>query len=338
MLNQEQLQNVSGVVGTANNILVMVGRNPSLDQVCIATSLFLGLEKLGKKVSLLSPEALDEKYTDISASDRVLTKLGHKNLHVVFDYQQEAIDKVSYHINEENQKFYLVIQPQSGFPPLDSKTVSFEYGGAEADLIFLIGVNSLEDLEHLYFNYENLYKDSATISINSFESDVANINLDFSGLTSLSEGMVELLHSLEVEIDGEMATNLLAGIEDKTDSFRSLTTSPDTFAKASSLLKAGARRIRRAKPPAQVFDSVKLEQSRKMGQVLKKTTQKSENLKIETKENTKAGKVVETKKKKDDTPIKVAKQHLDPASRQAGGQGKVGGLDHQPGHGPGGGG
>lgn len=318
MLNQEQLQNVAGVVGTANNILIMVGPNPSLDQVCIATSLLLGVEKIGKKAILLSPEVFDSKFSDIGASDRLTTKLGHKNLHVVFDYQPESIDKVSYHINEDEQKFYLVIQPQSGFPPLDSKTVSFEYGGAEADLIFLIGVNSLEDLEHLYFNYENLYQDSATVSINNFESDVANINLDFSGLTSLSEGMVELLNNLEISIDGEIATNLLAGIEDKTDSFRSLTTSPDTFAKASSLLKAGARRIRRVKPKAQVFNSVKSEQSEKIGEVLKKENNKIKNKKLETRNKEKILQV-DKKKKKDS-------------------QTKVGGLDHQPGHGPGGGG
>lgn len=253
MLNDEQLQNVSGVVASAQTILVMLGTNYQLDQLATATSLFLTLEKMGKKVTLLSPVSADQKYDDLAGVQYLTDKVGNQNLHVIFDYDPQAIDKVSYHINEDTQKFYLVVQPQKGHKPLDSKSVEFDYGGAEADLIFLVGVNSLEDLVQLYFGYESLYQDSATISINNFESQVANINLDLSSYSCMSEGLIDLIESWNAEITHDVATNLLAGIEEKTDSFLSLTTTEKTFAAASQLLKNGARRIRRKKAQAQLF-------------------------------------------------------------------------------------
>lgn len=306
MPTEEQLQNIVGVVGTAETILVMLPSDPSFDQVATATSLYLSLEKMGKKVSLLSPEEKLTNFEDLNASDMVASQLGGKNLQVSFDYHPDAIDKVSYHINEERGKFYLVIQPQKGSPPLDPKTVEYDFAGAEADLIFLVGVSSLEDLEHLYFGYENLYQDGATISINNFETKVANINLDFSNASCLSEGVCDLVKTLGVELDGDIATNILAGIEEKTNGFHSLTTSAKTFEITAELMRAGARRVRRKSNQA------------KEKNVMNKKIEGS----INSSSFTKVSADLEIKNKKVKTEKQIKKEKINSP--------KVGGLDHQP--------
>jgi nanoRNase/pAp phosphatase (c-di-AMP/oligoRNAs hydrolase) len=49
---------------------------------------------------------------------------------------------------------------------------------------------------------------------------------------------------MRAELDPEMATNLLAAIEAATQTFRSLSVTPQTFEIAGRLLAAGARRVR----------------------------------------------------------------------------------------------
>ncbi len=246
MITSDQLAQVKDLVYGADSIMVMFAPTASYDQVALATSLFLGLESLGKSVSLLSSDLVGDRLSSLVASDRVTTKMGNKNLHVVFDYKnKESVDKVSYHIDEENEKFYLVVQPQKGFSPLDAKSVEFDYAGAEADLVFVVGVNDYEKLNTLYYGYEDFYDSSTTISINNFQASIANVNLDGSDKVSLCEVGLELLETLGVQIDSNMATNLLAGLEESTQSFTSFSTTAGVFQSAGKLMGLGARRINR---------------------------------------------------------------------------------------------
>jgi len=325
MITEEQLQNATGVIATTQNVLVIFAADPSIDELATATSIFLGLEKQGKHVLLLSPEFEMEKFKNFAGSNRVTSKLGNKNLNIIFDYNPEAIDKVSYHINEEANKFYLVVQPQKGQQPLDIKSVSFDYAGAEADLIILVGVSELEELEQLYFGYEQLFQDSALINIASFESSVANINLDTSGTSSISENVVDLLESLGIELDADIATNLLAGIEDRTDSFHSLSASPNTFEKAAKLLKIGARRIHRVQIEK---TNIKLS-SKKNNQQLIEVMKSRANLSLKNGEN--SAKKSEVKRIKLDRKSVVTKKDESSNLKQPGE------LSYQPsGFGPGG--
>ena len=328
MINEEQLQNASGVISTAQTILVMFTEDPSIDELATATSLFLSLEKMGKTVMLLSPEFEADEQKNFAGVDRVTSKLGHKNLNIIFDYHPEAIDKVSYHINEEANKFYLVIQPQKGHAPLDAKSVTFDYAGAEADLILLVGISELEELDHLYFGYEQLFQDSATISIAPFESKIANINLDTSGSSSMSEDVVDLIEACGGEIDPDIATNLLAGIEDRTDSFHSLSSSPLTFEKAAKLLKAGARRIHRAKMESV---SLKMPIKRDTQQLVDVMRNQGKSVVIAKKTGDKIDqKPIEAKTTKVQ-PKPVIEEKLKKTDR-----GKPGELGYTPGFGPGG--
>lgn len=245
MNENEQIDQLKPLLSPAQNVLVVFPATASFDQAALATSLGIVLEKMGKRVSLLSPDTEGSKVTGLTGLDKVSTKVGNQNLNVIFDYKKESIDKVSYHIDEESQKFYLVIQPQKGFPPLEVSAVSFDYAGMDADLIFLVGVSSLESLDGLYAGYEDLYKDTTTISIHNYQTSFANINLDISGKTSFSEFGVGLIEGLGGELDSESATNLLSGIEETTQSFSSFSTTANTFATAAKLMQQGARRTRR---------------------------------------------------------------------------------------------
>ena len=242
MITTDQINTLKDYVKAARTVLVIVGSKPTEDQLSAATSLYLACNRLGKEAGLYAPKEI--KQNGLAGLDEQRQELGKQNLVVEFDYNEEAVDKVSYHISQETNKFYLTIKPKKGAKPLEKSSVEFNYAGADADLIFLVGVHELEDLEQLYFGYEPLFDNAIVVTLHSFQPELGNLQLDLSGTSSFSESLAYLLEELEVELNADMASNLLRGIENVTNNLQSRTANADTFETVAKLLRAGARRQR----------------------------------------------------------------------------------------------
>lgn len=242
MIDESKVTQLTEILTPTQRILVMVGQEATADQVTAAIALATGLTGMGKQVDLISPVPLQDKFGHVAGVEQFGTELGNKDLMVIFDYIPEAVDKVTYHIDEANQKFCLVIQPQKNHPPLDSTKVEYTLSGVETDLIFLVGVYSFDQLGALYEGQEQTFTSVTTVSLNSFESELGNIKLDVSGRPSFSEGVLDLMNRLGMVIDDISATNVLKSIEEATDHFTSLSTTAETFEMVAWLLRQGARR------------------------------------------------------------------------------------------------
>ena len=245
MFTSEQAQQLGEVVTTAQTVLVVLPTQPTLDQTATALALTSALETLQKQVTVITPQPLVEPLSQLAGADLIQNQIGNRDLAVSFAYTPEAVDKVSYHIDEAQQRFYLVIKPQKGHKPIDQTTVDFSYTGAEADIVFLIGVHSFDSLEHLYFGYEQLYQTAVIVTFHTFQPEIGTFKLDASGTSSLSESVTLLLQQTGWTLTPEAATNLLQAIEQATDHFQSLSTSAETFEVTAWLMRAGARRSKR---------------------------------------------------------------------------------------------
>lgn len=248
MINPDLLQLVKDYVTPAQTVLIFLPPNASVDQVGSGLALLLGLQTLGKYASLVIPGELKDEFRVLAGADQITAKLGNKDLQITFDYEADLVEKVSYNIDEEARKFNLVIQPKKGRPALDASTIKFSYVGADADIIFVIGASELEALDPVYAEYEALFQSAPIISLNTFETEYGTIKISTEGSGAFAEVVTQILPALGAELNGDIATNLLAGVERSTDGFRSLTTTADTFETASKLLRAGARRISRSSP------------------------------------------------------------------------------------------
>jgi hypothetical protein len=111
--------------------------------------------------------------------------------------------------------------------------------------VFLVGVNSFEELDQLYDGYQEFYQQTTTVAVNNFQPPIGTFKFDTAEIGSLSGLSFLLLKQFGAEVSSDLATNLLAGIEDSTDSFHSLTTTPFVFETAAELMRLGGRRIRR---------------------------------------------------------------------------------------------
>lgn len=261
MIALEQVNSLKEYFQSAESIAVILGSKPTIDQIAIANALYLGCKNANKEVGFYAPRQIsDEHFIGLK---ELQTDLGKQNLIISFDYDEQMVDKVSYHISEETKKFHLTIKPKKGIKPLDPKTVDFSFAGSDVDLIFLVGVHDLETLEQLYFGYENLYQNSYLVTLHNFEPQIGTTQFDLSGSSSMSESIIDIIENLGLEINDEMATSLLMGIEHTTNNLQSLTTGAETFEKVAKLLRIGARRIKRTESPAISLEVKKSKRGRK---------------------------------------------------------------------------
>jgi nanoRNase/pAp phosphatase (c-di-AMP/oligoRNAs hydrolase) len=244
MIQPEQVSQLKELISRASDIFVIFPKKANYDQLASAAALSLVLQESGKNVRLLSPRLSDQP-EGLTGLEQTTDQIGNQNLCISFDYVEEQVEKVSYHIGEDSQKFYLTIKPQKGHQPLDSSKVEFSYTGAETDLIILVGVSALDSLGQLYYGYEDTYRNLPMVSINTHETDLGNLRLDLSGATCLSEGVAKALFDIGLSVSSDAATNLLAAIEDATSQFQSFSASALTFEMAARLMQHGARRVHR---------------------------------------------------------------------------------------------
>jgi hypothetical protein len=175
--------------------------------------------------------------------DEVREKLGNKSLMISFDYDENAVEKVSYSMSEDGKKFQLLVSPKTGGRPLDPSTVQYSGSGAEADLLFLFGATSFEDLGVLYEADKYFFESVLSVSLNAFQGQqFTRVALDSSGQTCLAEGVGVLLGAMGMPPADDIATNILSSIEQATNRFQSFGMNPETFEMVAQLMRNGARR------------------------------------------------------------------------------------------------
>lgn len=235
----EAIVKIKSYLDNASSVLVLCPANATREQVVSAFAIQQALKLSGKEASLYSPaKPFLPEYPHVTDSTR--TELGNQNLVISFEYSPQTVDKVSYHIGEDSNKFYLTIKPQKGSEPPDSSGVEFSYSGAEADLIICVGVANLENLEQLYYGYEDLYEQSPLIGIDSKNISLGTINIDKSN--HLSEQTANIIRGLGLAIDPDSATMLLREIDGFTNKLQDDNITAETLETFAYLMRSGAVR------------------------------------------------------------------------------------------------
>jgi nanoRNase/pAp phosphatase (c-di-AMP/oligoRNAs hydrolase) len=246
------LKPVQSAMSTSQDILICIGQDPDYDAVAAALSLYLIFKNHQKSVEITCSSPMIVEYSRLIGLDKISQEVGNKNLVVSFDYIQDSIEKVNYHV--KGDKFNLVIQPKKGSKPLDSKNVTFTYQGIQADMIFILGAQSFEDINHVYEPNQKVFKEAYTISLNhTLDIPFAQTSISNQDASSLSEITSWFIKELELTHTQDSASNLLAGIDQATNRFSAPSTPSSAFIAAAELLEQGATRqtkpIERPKNP-----------------------------------------------------------------------------------------
>lgn len=236
---------LSTVLEQAKSIICFIHPQATYDAVAAALSLKLAGESSGRSVEVICEEPMRVEYSHLVGIDQVSQKAGNRDLIVSFSYNEDQVDKVSYNVDEDSKRFELVISPKTGAQPLDPATVEFRRAGLSADIVLLFGYHAFEELGEIY-NKEKYAIDSAyTVALTQGTiGSYAKLHLTLQEeQLSYSELVYFMIRQLQIsEIQGDIATNLLSGIEYSTERLLSPSITARTFETVANLMRRGAQR------------------------------------------------------------------------------------------------
>lgn len=248
--HQQTINRIVEIISKSNSGVIIIPPKSSIDAIAAATSLYLGLTKMGKNVSL----ACSEKITsDLTASDKFQNVIGTSgdSLMISFPYVDGSIDKIDYNI--KGDYFNLIITPRPGYEKLNPNKVSYSYTGGTVDFIIIIDSPTLNNLGSIYTENQSQFtgKDIINIDRHLTNAYFGTVNFIDKTISSISELILKILRSIKIDIDKDIATNLYAGIAASTNNFTSYSTNAETFENIAFLLKMGAikKMFKKPTPP-----------------------------------------------------------------------------------------
>lgn len=251
-ISYQDINQLRKTIDASSEILVVTHKHPTVDSLAAAISFYLALPQLGKRVTVVCPDPMKVKDSNLVAIDKVKDSLDGKNFIISLDYVEGSIEKVSYHIDKD--KFNLVIEPRAGFSFSQDK-VSFSEGGTNSDLLITVGVDDVANLANLRNQVESLVKrvEVINIDIKTNNSQYGKINLIYPQTASISEVVAQLLQGINLSIDTDNAANLLQGIKEATNNFSHPQTNPDLLEVAAFLMRRSGQQLEGRVTPSQTL-------------------------------------------------------------------------------------
>lgn len=222
----------------AQNVLVTVSANPSVDQLSAAIGFTLLMNKLGKHATavfsghvpstleFLKPEETLEQNTD-SLRDFIIS------------LDKAKADKLRYKVEDEFVKIYITPYRTS----LSEADLNFSQGDFNVDAVVALGVDQREHVDQAILEHGRILHDATVIGVmaGQGQTEVGSINWQDSSASSLCEMLVSISESFQSGLlDGQMATAFLTGIVAETDRFSNEKTSPKVMTMSAQLMAAGA--------------------------------------------------------------------------------------------------
>ncbi|RJR29345.1 hypothetical protein C4564_03345 [Candidatus Microgenomates bacterium] len=224
------------------SVLVLLPKSPYFDQVAAGLSLYLSLKET-KQVAISCPTPMMVEFNRLVGVDRVVTEVGNKNLEVSFsEYPADNIERVSWDVDASKQVFKLKVIPKPGAVPPAKEQIELNYSGVSADAAILIGgandshfpalaMNELVDTKLIHIGVQDLSTGGKRPLISLSKP-----------ASSVSEIVGGLIKSLGLDLSPDVASNLLAGVQEGTKNFTHNQVSAGTFKLVAELMEKGGQR------------------------------------------------------------------------------------------------
>ena len=245
MFNQEIINNFKKKLEQSDSVLVLLPPEPDELLVSSGLGLFLSLKKSGKKIQIGCSNLDPDKLPKLQGLNSIKSSIGNKNLIINFQFKEQDLDKVDYDVDEKGN-FQLMVKPKSGSLPPDTENINYTYGGADADMVITLGINSLEELGKLYSDEKKFLDQANIVSLNkdSRPATFAAHNFHPTSASSIAEIVAFILKKTKTHPTKEAADHLLKEIYSTTNNLNTPRVTADTFEMIAFLLRNGAR------PPA----------------------------------------------------------------------------------------
>ncbi len=231
-------QQIVDRIKSVTNILVTLGKNPSVDELSAALGLTLMLNKLDKHatavfsgnippaIQFLEPDKTFENTVD-SLRDFIIA------------LDKEKADRLRYRVEDDVVRIFITPYRTR----ITEEDLRFTHGDFNVELVLALGVEKQEDLDEAIAAHGKILHDAtvATLSTGAKKSSLGSIDWQDAAASSLCEMLVAMSESLKSNLlDEQIATAYLTGIVAATDRFSNSQTSPKSMTMAAQLMAAGA--------------------------------------------------------------------------------------------------
>lgn len=237
-MDQNPKQQIVERVKGANNVLVTVSTNPSVDQLASAIGLSLMLTKLGKHATAVFSGSVPSALTFLEPN-KTLEGTVDSLRDFIISLDKEKADKLRYKVEGDVVKIFITPYRTK----ISKDDLNFDQGDFNVDVVIALGVSKRDDLDEAIKAHGRILHDATIVTINtgSKESDLGAINWQDPGASCLSEMLVSISEAFQGGLlDQQISTAFLTGIVSATDRFSNDTTSPKVMTMAAQLMAAGA--------------------------------------------------------------------------------------------------
>ncbi len=230
------VNNVTERIKDADNILVTLSRDPSVDEMAAAIGLTLMLDQMGKHATAIysgkTPNALEflEPKKTFETNTNSLQDF-------IIALNKDKADHLRYKIEDDFVKVYITPYRTT----IEESDLQFSHGDINVDLVISLNVKDNDDLDAALARHGRIMHDASAINIsNDTPGKLGGIEWDNPGASSVSEMIVDVIEKLGESMTEEVATALLTGVIAATERFSNQKTTPEAMEISAKLMEAGA--------------------------------------------------------------------------------------------------
>lgn len=241
-LTQIQLD-VLTLVRNSKNILILPSAPIDADSLGSSLSLYLVLQKLNKKVTVVAADAVPASYNFLPAINTISAELNYiRDFIITIDCRETPPENVRQEI--QGNKVNIIVTPHKG--ALNKDFVSFSDGPFPFDLIITVDAADPLQFGKVYETFPEILHLAPVVNIDHHVSNkgfgkINYVDVMAPATTTMILPLIEELSSEKPLMDADIATLLLAGLITDTGSFQNANTTPDAFSLAAKLIGYGAR-------------------------------------------------------------------------------------------------
>jgi nanoRNase/pAp phosphatase (c-di-AMP/oligoRNAs hydrolase) len=236
-------------IKASKSVLIILPSVHNVDVLASGLALYMALKDnfSSKNFAIASATDVTVNYQRLYSVGDISKNLGSKNLVISLNTAHENVEQVS--SDDENGKFNIVIKTKDGAAKLTDKDFTVAYRGVDADLIISLGISQLSQVGELLNQEADLFTDREhlVITASPLPLSFGTIKLQDGQASGTSEIVTKLLRFMKMNLNPDICTNLVAGLEAATNNFAYKTTA-ETFAAVSFCMKNGGKRNHLSNP------------------------------------------------------------------------------------------
>lgn len=236
---QTPKQQVIEALKGANNVLITISKNPTVDQLAACIGLTLMLNKLDKHATAVFSGAVPSTLEFLQPEKTIETNTDSLRDFII-SLDKSKADKLRYKVEDDVVRIYITPYRTS----ISAADLEFTQGNFNVDVVVALGIDNKDELDAAIIEHGQILHDATVIDMscgNNRPVDMGSINWHELTASSLSEMLVSISEAFKTGLlDTQMSTAFLTGIVAETDRFSNEKTTPKVMTISAQLMAAGA--------------------------------------------------------------------------------------------------